>query len=329
MKQIFMGLVVVISIAIAIIFVLNKDDYADAKKFAEAGQYQAFYEAIKNKLTQNDKVVFELLMDYFIQAVQDGDLDEVKYYLGQDKSLIDAQSKDEARAIDAALVANEVINMEMLEVLLSYHPKLNYTVPYFKNMSPLQMVSMNKRLNNGVVITKLFLESGASPDYCIAQGAASSSPLIFSYLNDNIDIFRLLLQSGASLKQLNENGTDLFGFITASYILELKKYFPEIKSIYASPLKQEVLSIIQSESYRIIHKKNMDYLKEIFKIKSLNEANENGLLKLAQYFAATNEVDGMKLMLEYGLCNTKDICEDVFQKALLNNNRAIIALVRK
>lgn len=325
----FMGFMVVISIAIAVIVVLKKDDYADAKKFAEAGQYQSFYEAIKNKVTQNDKVAFALLMDYFIQAVQDGDLDEVKYYLGQDKSLIDAQSKDEARAIDAALVANEVINMEMIEVLLSYHPKLNYAVPYFKNMSPLQMVSMKKRLNNGVAITKRFLESGASPDYCIAQGAASSSALIFSYLNDNIDIFRLLLQSGASLKQLSENGTDLFGFITASYILELKKYFPEIKSIYASPLKQEVLSIIQSESYRIIHKKNMDYLKEILKIKSLNEANENGLLKLAQYFAATNEVDGMKLMIEYGLCNIKDICEDVFQKALLNNNRAIMTLVRK
>lgn len=329
MKQMFMGFMVVISIAIAVIVVLNKDDYADAKKFAETGQYQSFYEAIKNKVTQNDKVAFELLMDYFIQAVQDGDLDEVKYYLGQDKSLIDAQSKDDARAIDAALVANEVINMEMLEVLLSYHPKLNYTVPYAKNMSPLQMISMKKRLNNGVVITKLFLEGGANPNYCMTQGPASSSALIMSYISDNFDIFQILLQSGASLKQLTGNNADLFVFITGSYILELKKYFPEIKSIHASPLNQEVLSVIQNESYRIVHAKNMNYLKVIFELKPLDEVDENGLSKLAQYFAATNEVNGMKLMIDHGLCNIKNICEDVFQKALLNNNRAIIALISK
>jgi hypothetical protein len=329
MKKLITGFLVTMSIVIAAIFVFNKNDYTDAKKFAEAGQYKAFYENIENKLNKNDKVAFELLMEYFIQAVQDGDLDEVKYYLEHDKSLIDAQSKDEARAIDAVLIANEVINMEMLEMILSYHPKLNYTVPYFKNMSPLQMVSMKKGLNNGVVVAKLFLEGGASPDYCIAQGPASSSALVLSYINDNFDIFQLLLQNGASLKQLNGNSTDLFGFIAASYVIELKKYFPEIKSIYVNSLKQDVLSVIQNESYRIVHAKNMNYLKVIFELKSLNEANEDGLLKLAQYFSATNEVHGMKLMINHGLCNIQGICEDVLKKASLNNNRAIIALIRK
>lgn len=328
MRKKIIGVVVLIGLLLVGKLIWNMNDISTIRHFAENGQYQTFYTKIKDKVEQHDSAAIEMLMEYFIQAVQTGNLEQVKYYLDQNKNLINMQSKEGARAVDALLVANEQVNLEMLNLLLSYHPELNYTVPYFRNMVPLQMIASKRNLQNGVSMINLLTQHGANPNFCSSEGDASSSALLMSYIADNFEIFQALLKNGASIKLQNKNGNELLGFIVGSYVLEVQKTFPELKNIYENPLTQKVLATIQSNSYRIIHSKNIRYLQTTFENKTINEFDEKGLLKLAQYYAVTNEVDGMTLLKEKGLCYLKNICDDVYQKALLNNNRAIMSIIK-
>jgi len=328
MRKKIIGVVILVGLLFVGKLIWNMNDISTIRHFAENGEYQTFYTKIKDKVEQHDSAAIEMLMEYFIQAVQNGTLEQVKYYLDQNKNLINMQSKEGARAVDALLVANEQVNLEVLNLLLSYHPELNYTVSYFRNMVPLQMIASKHNLHNGVEIINLLIRNGANPNFCSSEGEASSSALLMSYIADNLEIFQALLKNGASIKLENKNGNELLGFIAGSYVLELQKSFPELKNIYSNPLTQKVQAVIQSNSYRIIHIKNMKYLQIAMESKTINDFDEKGLLKLAQYYAVTNEVDGMTLLKEKGLCHLKNICDDVYQKALLNNNRAIMSIIK-
>lgn len=329
MKKWLIGIVLLLGVLIAA-KQLSHNDYTSAKKLAEAGNYQAFYTEIKADVTKGDEDATDLLMLYFLKAVQDGNLAEAKYYLDQNKNIINQSDKDGARAMDAAFVAY-TINIDMIKFLLTYQPELNYEIPYFKNMSLLQMVILNSSLSNGSELVNLLIDNGASVNFHSKEGEASNSALLLSYSADNFEIFKILIRHGALIKEPNmrDDKHDLLGLIAGSYVLELQKYIPKIKAIYAAPLSQEVLSIIQSSSYRTIHSRNMAYLNIIVEAKKLNLIDERGLLKLTQYFAATNEVDGMKLLVNHGLCSYNSICADAIEKALLNNNRAIVAIIKQ
>lgn len=329
MKKWLIGIVLLFSVVIAA-KQLNSNDYSSAKQLAEAGNYQAFYTEIKEDVAKGDEDATNVLMNYFLKAVQDGDITEVKYYLDQDRKIVNRSDKDGARAMDAALVA-ETVNISMIKLLLTYQPELNYEIPYFKNMSLLQMIALNHRLNNGNELVKLLLDRGANINFYTKQGDASNSALLLSYSADNFEIFKTLINHEALIKDPNfsDDKHDLLGLIAGSYVLELRKHIPKIKAIYSKPLSPEVLLIIQSLSYRTIHSRNMAYLNLIVEAKKLNDIDERGLLKLTQYFAATNEADGMKLLVNHGLGSYNSICADAIEKALLNNNRAIIAIIKQ
>lgn len=325
MRKKIIGVVVLVGLLLVGKLIWNMNDISTIRHFAENGQYQTFYTKIKDKVEQHDSAAIEMLMEYFIQAVQNGTLEQVKYYLDQNKNLINMQSKEGARAVDALLVANEQVNLEMLNLLLSYHPALNYTVPYFKNMSPLQMISTNTRLSNGDILTKLFIDKGADVNF----KSGNSPALTWSYVADNHNVFKILVNSGANLKAYNENNKDIIDYIKSSYLLELKKYFSELKLSYSKPLSIQEFNIIKSSSYRNIHSRNMLYLSEIFENNKIENLNTDSLNELAKYFAMSNEVTGLSLLMKQKLCSNYTLCNDLLQIAILNNNRAIIALIKE
>lgn len=329
MKKVLIGIAFILSI-IMIVQQLRTNEYASAKKLAESGNYQAFYAEIKNDVTKGDKDAADVLIEYFHNAVHTGDIVESKFYLDQDRSLINKTDEIGARAMDAALSA-DVVRLDMLKLLLEYQPELNYQLPYYKNFSPLQTIALSNDIKNGSLITELLIDHGANINYRSEKDdEASYSALSLSYLSNTSEVFKTLLQHGASMKVEKKMDDDhnLLTLITGSYINELQKHISNLKKIYSSPLSSEVLSIIKSPSYRVLHQKNLGYLTVIFETKELDELDEFELLKLAQYYAITNEVDGMKLLVEHGLCTFSSICEDAIQKARLNNNTEIEKLIQ-
>lgn len=323
MKKWLIGIVLLLGIVIAA-KQLSHHDYTSAKKLADSGNYQAFYTEIKEDVAKGDEDATNVLMDYFLKAVQDGDIAEAKYYLDQDRSLINKTDKDGARAMDAALVA-DVIRIDILKFLLGYQPELNYKIPYFKNMSLLQMIASNNNLSKGDELAKSLIEHGANVNFYNGEGDSSNSSLLLSYSSDNFEVFKVLIQYGANVK---DDKHDLLGLIAGSYVLELKKNLPNLKAIYSTPLASEVISIAQSQTYRTVHSRNMAYLRLIFQTKKISDMDPRGLSKLSQYYAATNEIDGMKLLIDHGLCQYKAICVDAIQKATFNNNRAILSIIK-
>lgn len=328
MKKVFIGIVLIFGVLMTAKQLMHKD-YSFAKKLADAGNYQAFYAEIKEDVAKGDKEASNLLMDYFLKAVQDGDITESKYYLDQDRSLINKTDKDGARAMDATLFG-DVIQVEMMKFLLEYQPELNYKIPYFKNMSLLQMIASNNNLSKGDELAKYLIDHGANVNFYNVEGESSNSPLLLSYSSDNFETFKVLIQHDANIKddKFTDDKHDLLGLIAGSYVLELKKNLPNLKAIYSAPLPSEVISIVQSQTYRMVHSRNMAYLTLIFQTKKISDMDPRGLSKLAQYYAATNEIDGMKLLVDYGLCKNQKICVDAIQKAKLNNNTEIEKLIK-
>lgn len=329
MKKVLIGIVLIFGVLMAAKQLIHKD-YTFAKKLADAGNYQAFYAEIKKDIAKWDKDATDVSIEYFHKAVHTGDIVETKFYLDQDRSLINKTDKIGARAMDAALSA-DVVRLDMLKLLLEYQPELNYQLPYYKNLSPLQTIALNNDIKDGRLITELLIDHGANVNYRSEKDdEASYSALSLSYLSNTSEVFKTLLQHGASMKVEKKMDDDhnLLTLITGSYINELQKHIPNLKKIYSSPLSSEVLSIIKSPSYRVLHQKNLGYLSVIFETKELDELDEFELLKLAQYYAITNEVDGMKLLVDHGLCTFSSICEDAMQKARLNNNTEIEKLIQ-
>lgn len=304
------------------------NDYTLAEQLVTAGDYKKFYAEIENDLFENNKDARELLIEAFLIAVQDNDIKEVTYYLNQDRTIVDSSNTEGYRAIDVAL-SNKTIDLETIKVLLTYNPELNYKIKYLKNFTPVQYIaSTTKEQFKNAKALQLLISAGADINYHAKDGDASSSALLFSYVSDNIEIFKILLENGASIKASNKssikNKNDILSYIEGSYVLELTKYKVDLSTFYKKPIDAKIKSILKSASYRIIHKRNIEYLKIIANNNLLKESSDYGLKKLENFYAATNEVDGFKIL-------SKNIIkkEELIDIALLNNNRAILHIINE
>ncbi|AFV96534.1 MULTISPECIES: hypothetical protein [unclassified Sulfuricurvum] len=324
MKKVLIGIVLIFGVLMTAKQLIHKD-YTSAKQLADSGNYQAFYTEIKKDVAKGDKEATNLLMDDFLTAVQDGDTKKVKFYLEQDRSLINKTDRNGARAVDASLFG-KVVRIDLLKYFLEYQPELNYQLPYYKNLSPLQTIALSNDIKNGSLITELLLDHGADVNYCSKKDDETSYPaLLISYTYNNFEVFKTLLDHGALV---NIGEYDLLENIVGTYGLEIEKYM-FIKALLKTPLSSQTKAIIQSKTYRAIHENNMKYLSAILDAKSLNDLDQHGLLNLVRYYAATNEIDGMKLLVDHGLCTFSSICEDAMQKARLNNNTVIEKLIKE
>ncbi len=324
MKKILVLIILVIGITF---FQFNKNSLDEAKKAIDGEDYKTFYSLVKDDFYEGKEKAVDLLMNNFFVAIQNGDIEQVKFYLSKDRSIIDKEFEG-YRAIGASLFV-EKENIQMMKLLLSYNPNLNYMIPSFKYMTPIQMIATNTTLNNNAYLAKLFIDSGANVNFKSEDGDGSTSALMYSYISDNYTVFKIFIENGADLKLFNKNNRDIIYYIKGSYLTELVKYISKPNISYKKKISKDIFKITIKDTYKIIHSKNLQYLEEIFKRNSLKNLNKDSIFDLAKYYALTNEITGLELLIKEGLCSNDNFCSKLNQIAILNNNIAIINILKK
>lgn len=335
MKKWLIGIVLLLGVVIAA-KQLSQNDYSSAKQLADSGNYQAFYTAIKKDVVKGDKDATNLLMDYFLKAVQDGDIVEAKYYLDQDRSIIDrdCDSNEEhrnGRAIYAALLAYDGHD-DMIKLLLSYHPELNFQIKNIQNVSPLQMAVMDTRYKNNLQLIQLLINSGAKQDFYTHGDYqySNNSPLMLAYLNDKLDVFTYLLKretkTEALIHHTKEHQDFIFDDIAMSYFGFMIKKGIDV----TPPPKPDFLNALRQIDYRELHQKNMQYVTALLNKGLIHRVSEKELKKLFVYYASIGEVDGTKIFIDHGICTKyPNLCTQAIEAAHKNNFTKIEKLIQE
>jgi hypothetical protein len=333
MKKWLIGIVLLLGVVLAA-KQLSQNDYSSAKKLAEAGNYQAFYSEIKENVAKGDKEATNLLMDYFLKAVQDVDIAEVKYYLDQDRSLIDRECESKhrnGRAIYAALLAYDGSD-DMIKLLLSYRPELNFQIKNIQNVSPLQMAVMDTRYKDNLHLIQLLIDSGANQDFYTHGDYhySNNSPVMLAYLNDKLDVFTYLLKretkTEALIHHTKKHQDFILDDIAMSYFdLMIKKGID-----VTPPLKQDFLNALNQSDYRALHQKNMKYVTALLHKGLIYKVSENELKKLFVYYMSVREVDGTKVFIDHGMCQKySNLCTQAIKAAHMNNFTEIEKLIQE
>jgi hypothetical protein len=335
MKKVLIGIVLIFGVFMAAKQLMHKD-YLSAKKLADAGNYQAFYSEIKDDVAKGDESATNLLMDYFLKAVQDGDIAEVKYYLNQDRSLVnrECESSEEhrnGRAIYAALLAYDGSD-DMIKLLLSYRPELNFQIKNIQNGSPLQMAVMDTRYKDNLHLIQLLIDSGANQDF-YTQGDyqySNNSPVMLAYLNNKLDVFTYLLKretkTEAFIHHTKEHQDFILDDIAMSYFGLMI-----IKGIDVTPPpKPDFLNALHDTNYRTLHQKNMQYVTALLNKGLIDKTSEKELKKLFVFYASTGEIDGTKAFIDHGMCQkSPNLCTQAIETARINNFTEIEKLIKE
>lgn len=303
MKAWLAGIVLLIGALIAA-KQLNGNDYTIAKKFAEAGNYQAFYAEIKEDVAKGDEGAIDLVMLYFLKAVYDGDVEEVKYYLDHNAKFINQQDKDGDRAMDIAVLLTKKHQIDMINTLLLYHPELHYRRTKPENLTFTEelfwfmpKISPSKEMVALLIDHGMDVNNYGKPDMhdnCIP-------PLAVSYLHNDYELFELLLPNSKNINpvyKLNKNNATLVEKIAFSYIAEIQKAGTKLEH----PADEKLWSVIRSEKYRTLHQNNMRYVQALLRHRLIDRTSEKELKKLFVFYASTGEAGGTKLFVEHGIC---------------------------
>jgi hypothetical protein len=309
-----------IILLIGVVFFLQNcsSDYKKAEEFADAGNYKAFYNGISRDVNSGDPKAKNLLINYCFKAIQDGDLKQVQYFMQEQPQLINSIDDEGNRAIDVVLF-DEMINIKILKLLLKYNPELNYIVHYY-DMTPLQVIVSGKYEN--LEALKLLLENGADPDYVGKSNRSKSTPLLYSYVRDKINTFRLLLKYKANYEIAPNN---IYDAITSSYALYLQNHGIDLKSFYNSKLSSKAVSIFNSSGYRTIHNKNMQYLTLLQKYRKVAKKNSCAPRKLMKWYIKTKANNALKLLMQHQICNK--VLLEMKEFAMQLNNRAALYIL--
>lgn len=334
MKKWLIGIVLLLGVVIAA-KQLNHHDYTSAKKLADAGNYQGFYSEIKEDVARGDEDATNLLMDYFLKAVQDRDIAEAKYYLDQDRSLINRECESnvehrKGRAIYAALLAYDGSN-DMLKTLLSYRPELNFLIKNIQNISPLQMAIMDTRYKNNLYLIQLLIDAGAKQDFYTHGDYqySNNSPLMLAYLNNKLDVFTYLLgketKTDTLIHHTKEHQDFIFDDIAISYFGFMIKKGINI----TPPSKPDFLNAIHQEEYRQLHQNNMQYVTALLNKGLIDKVSEKELKKLFVFYASIGEIDVTKLFIDHGICQKyPNLCTKAIEAAQINHFIEIEKIIR-
>lgn len=333
MKKWLIGIVLLIGVVIAA-KQLSQNDYSSAKQLADAGNYQAFYTEIKEDVAKGDADATNVLMDYFHKAVQDGDIAEAKYYLDQDRSLINKTDKYGARAMDVVLVT-DTISVEMVKLLIAYQPKLDYETTMGKNQEKVtfsEKVIFNcSTVPNGVDILNVLLDTGMNPNFIsnVKNGHSNYPPLFTSYALNNFLVFERLLKTVTEINPIVVNKKDeysLVQFMMNEYVRVINEGGAELKH----PIDQNVWNVIHSEKYRQLHEKNVKYITAMIGAGLLNKIPESEVKKMFVFYASTGEMDGTKIFIDNGICQKYPrLCLIAANAARINHFNEINQLIIK
>jgi hypothetical protein len=319
-------------------------NYYVANKLVNAGLYKTFYWSIERRLLQNDEMAKKVLTYYFLMAIKDGDLEATRYYLQQRPTLIDAQYADSVDGTamifrsttvallgdfvtaNAANTTNATINIDMLKLLLEYHPDLNYALPSgrkYNNGEEMQISLLAFAVSNyDIDVITLLIENGADVNFHFKRDA----PLSISYMFDKFDIFKLLLQKGAKLRYGEDKIDSVVVDIAMDNSIEFKC---PLGAWHKEPANKSCFYAVKNENYQKALKKNTRYMQEVFlQVTDFSEADREGFTILAEFFTASNQIDEMGILLEHDLCKISN-CDEILRVAKMNDNKEVIAIVEK
>lgn len=325
-------------IAVAVVGVFGylsffANSYREARAAADAGDYQKFYSLIKDDVAGGDESAKAILMDYLIGAVQNNKLDEMKYFLTQNPNLVNDENKDGIRLIDVALIPERTkkVNMDMLNLLMSYKPELNHKIKEAEDCTLIQLLSGREDLNNKKEIFELLLRHGADVELYNKTEIKKSNkvpPLSYAYMSDNFEFFELLTKNSKELNPKEIKGS-LLGTIMGLYFLEIDKKHPNTEIHIDKLTKIQMNDVVTSDSYKTLHQKNIRYLEVLLKNGLLEKTEESEIKNLVVFYAVIGETEILKLFEQYGLCKFGQTCKEVAQRGSVNGNTAVVELISK
>jgi len=312
---------------------LNHNDFSASKQLAESGKYEEFYASIQNEIERGNSAAKEILIGYFLKAIQEKKFEELKFYLDNNKELINQKNESGDRAIDVVLF-DESINIELLKLLLSYNPDLNYVIRFYE-MTPLQVVvTNNKNMPQDFEVVSLLIKNGADVNFYTKDGKSEHSTLSFSFATDKLNIFELLLKNGADLTNVHfssdsKNKNDILANIAGSYVIYLKNQNINLAGFYERAISHDVHSAINSNGYKILHNRNMKYLNAIATNSSFSKASDDGIEALVKWYIKTSEYDGLKQLGNYGVFKREPMYTKMKEFALKENDRVAINILNQ
>lgn len=305
-------------VGIVIIVQNCSNKYEKAERFAHSGNYQAFYQAIENNLKDDDKTAINLLINYCFKTIQNGNLQEVSFYLQKEPQLVNMIDDEGNRAIDVVLF-DEHINIPMLQLLLQYNLQLDYIVKYY-DMTPLQVLVSGKYDN--IEAIKLLLNHGADVNFVGHSNKNKNTPLILSYVVDKMELFSILLNNGA---QPIIGSNNIYNTIASSYVLYCKNHGVDLHDFYNKNLSKLTRSLLYSDGYKILHEKNMKYIELLQKINAKQVKNECGMAHLMKYYIKTQNNNALQILLQGRVCKTT--LQEMKQFSIQQNNRPALYIL--
>lgn len=203
-KWIMIGIVAIC--LVTILLKLSTSNYTEAKQLVDKGDYQAFYTLINVDITKGDEDVKEILIEYFLKAVHEEDIEEVRYYLSKDNNLINSSKDNGPRAMDLALIAKDNINIDFIKLLLAYKPELDYEILFnhekfqFSEKASIHCAAVK----NGAEALSLLLEAGMNPNVLTNKqnGHSKYPPLYTGYRFNNFEVFEKLLEQTSDINPI-------------------------------------------------------------------------------------------------------------------------------
>ena len=163
---------------------------------------------------------------------------------------------------------------------------------------------------------KLLLQYGADTNFVGNSNRSKNTPLILSYVTDKIEVFSILLNNKAKFILPNNN---IYDKIAASYGLYLKNNGVELQNFYSQSLSRLTRSLLYSAGYKILHEKNMKYIKLMQKMDKKPLQNSCNMTHLIKWYIKTQENRTLRILLKGKVCNT--IIQEMKQFAIKQNNR--------
>ncbi|CUV66280.1 putative Ankyrin repeat-containing protein [Sulfurovum sp. enrichment culture clone C5] len=331
MKKWLIGIAIFFGVII-IVKQLNHNDYSSAQQFAKKGNYQEFYNQIKGGIDKDDDNAQDIYAKTLCEAIAQNDINSVEFLISKNDSIINYDKTGDLRPLTCLFAYSyKNIDIAMLKKILSYHPDLNYEIKQWRNLTPLQAISMNSKINNNLAVVQLLIENGADVNYYKHDESDSSvAPLLGFYTKDNFQGFKLLLKNKAILPDSKK--FDLLTNIASDYSLFLMKNLGKNYKLYKMPLSQNQKLILDAKKFNDLHNKNMRYLKELdsSNLLTYNDYSKRGLYHLALVFTSLDLRDGMDLLIKNGVCSQdKKRCLNMIKKANEMGNTEIANQLEK
>ncbi len=312
---------------------LNHNDYSEIKQLAENGKYEEFYTSIQNEIEQGSSGAREILVEYFLKAVDDEDVEKIKFYLEQDKKIINCANENGSRAIDLILIEENKINIDIVKLLLTYNPELNYEIVVDKDkLTFSEKASIHcAAVKNGTEVLTLLLEAGMDPNLLTdaQNGHSKYPPLYTSYRYNNFEVFEKLLKQTSDINPIVVTAKHE-DTLTQLMMNEYLNVIAENGVKLEHPATALLYKTRRSLKYRHVHNKNMRYFKAMVDSDLIKRTSKREIRNIFVYLASTGEVEATELFVSNGVCKQyKDLCDLAAHAAAQENFYQVENIIKR